>query len=97
RVQRVVNWACHPAAFSRTLPPEENYDTGVPRVGVIRVQPFVELRGTKRVEIPIGTELKNFLDYPLNSMEKMNLSLPFYDGTLGIENRGGGWFRNGDD
>ena len=76
---------------------EENYDTGVPRVGVIRVQPFVELRGTKRVEIPIGTELKNFLDYPLNSMEKMNLSLPFYDGTLGIGNRGGGWFRNGDD
>ena len=72
----------------------ENYDTRMPGVGVIQVQPFVELRGTTRVELPIGTNLKNFLDYPLGGTEKMNLSLPFYDRTLGIGNSGGGWFRN---
>jgi hypothetical protein len=72
----------------------ENYDTRLPGVGAIQVQPFVELRGTTRIELPIGTNLKNFLDYPLVGMEKMNLSLPFYDGTLGIGDSGGGWFRN---
>ena len=74
----------------------ENYDTGMRGVGVIQVQPFVELRGTTRVELPIGTYLKNFLDYPLGGMEQMNLSLPFFDRTLGIGDSGGGWFRNAD-
>jgi hypothetical protein len=72
----------------------ENYDTRVPGVGAIEVQPFVELRGATRVELPIGANLKDFLDYPLGGAEKMNLSLPFYDGTLGIGESGGGWFRN---
>lgn len=79
-----------------TLVRTENYDTRLPGVGVIPVQPFVELRGTTRVELPIGTNLKSFLDYPLGGTEKMNLSLPFYDGTLGMGDSGGGWFRNAD-
>lgn len=77
-----------------TLVSGEDYDTGLSGVGSIRVQPFVELRGTRRVELPIGSNLKNFLDYPLGGTERMNLSLPFYDETLGIGDSGGGWFRN---
>lgn len=77
-----------------TLVGAENYDTRLPGVGVIQVRPFVERRGTTQVELPIGVKLKNFLDYPLGGAQKMNLSLPFYDGTLGIGDSGGGWFRN---
>lgn len=77
-----------------TLVRAENYDTRLPGVGVIQVQPFVELRGTTRTELPIGTNLKNFLDNPLGGTQNMDLSLPFYDGTLGIGDSGGGWFRN---
>jgi len=51
-----------PAAVA--LVGSEDYDTRRPGVGVIQVQPFVELRGTTRVELPIGSNLKNFLDYP---------------------------------
>ena len=71
----------------------EDYDTKAPGVGVIAVQPFVTANGNSATELPIGTNLKNLLDYPLGSVRDMQLSLPFYDPTLGIGASGGGWFR----
>lgn len=77
-----------------SLVPAASYDTRVTGIGAINVQPFVELRGTTQVELPIGPHLKNILDYPLGNHESLNLSLPFYDSTLGIGDSGGGWFRD---
>ena len=80
-----------------SLVPPASYDTRIVGVGSIEVQPFVELRGTTQVELPIRPNLKNLLDYPLGNLERLNLSLPFYDPALGIGDNGGGWFRNYED
>ena len=77
-----------------SLVPPVRYDTREPGVGVIDVQPLVQVRGSAQVELPIGPHLKNFLDHPLGNPHLMNLSLPFYNLTLGIGDSGGGWFRS---
>jgi hypothetical protein len=77
-----------------SLVPPASYETEIPAVGSIELQPFVELRGTTPIELSIGPKLKNRLDYPLGNLEKLNLSLPFYKSTVGIGDNGGGWFRD---
>lgn len=84
-----------PAGASLVAP--ANYDTEEPGLGVVSVQPWVERRGGGLRELALGEKLKNFLDYPLGGTRKMNLSLPFYDPTLGIGVKGGGWFRQDED
>ena len=77
-----------------TLVKPQRYDTGVAGVGEIDLQPFVELRRGLQVELPIGPNLKSALDYPIGGLDRLNLSLPFYDPALGIGDTGGGWFTN---
>src|SRR5688500_6579706 len=55
-----------------SLVPHASYETEIPAVESIELQPFVELRGTTPIELSIGPKLKNRLDYPLGNLEKLN-------------------------
>ncbi len=78
------------------LVPRVGYNVGS-GIGNITIQPRVVTDGTNFHELPIGPRLKNFLDYPIGEMNRMNLRPPFYDTTLGVGDSGGGWFRDNND
>ncbi len=81
-----------PARTSLVAP--RPYDTAVPAVGIIELQPFVTSVGGTMTALPIGDKLRDFLDDPLENGTLMELSLPVYDSKLNIGDAGGGWFRD---
>lgn len=80
-----------------TLVSPENYATGIPGVGTVQVQPFVEVVDGAMSALPPGPSLQSFLNDPLRNQRRMGLSLPIYDPTLGIGDSGGGYLREMED
>ncbi len=87
-----------------TLVPPATYAFGTGAGESLDLQPFafidrvgVGRRPRRARNLPIGEKLRAFLDDPLGG-ERMNLSLPFYDESITLGSKGGGWVRpnNGD-